>query len=158
MPTTLPASTRFAQLRKSYSVQEGSIITSINQSGGITAHSVTVVGRQPRSFSAAAVDAVTTALRRYPLEPCDLFGVLNDPDASGIAHSISQGILNAGCNIESFSPMYVPASRIVGVVIDTPAISNGLEALIAELQKAGLEVTVNIDASKPRPRIIVGTA
>jgi hypothetical protein len=86
-----------------YSPVDGSVITSINQMGGQTAHSITNMGEQRRQISTAAMkEAVRRLASANPLK-IHIAAMMSEPDALPLAMQMKKMFTDAGWPVQSVS-------------------------------------------------------
>lgn len=150
------ATEQFIANLDSNELHHGSIIYSVNQSGGQIAHSITNIGPQPRRLSPAAASTLARALRALPTLPFEIEVVDGDSEANRLAHQVKDALVAAGWECHAFASSKFP-SHVAGVTISTPSTGAGVMALVDALNVSGLWPKLAVQPSLNRIHVLIGS-
>jgi hypothetical protein len=136
-------------------VANGSIIYSVNQSGGQIAHSITNIGPVQRTISEGAVAALVRKLRQLGPLAFEIEAVDGDAEASGLGHLLGDGLVASGWACRVFASSRFPR-RITGLTVTGPPQSQPVMTLLEELRNAGLSPVFSAASSLDYVHILIG--
>ncbi len=108
----------------------GDVVLSQNQSGGITAHTVTINDKTKKRSINKSIDVIVNELKKYPIAAYRLHYSSSDPEATDLANDIDEILKKA--NWQRIDPI----QRIAG-----PSLPKGVTIFM--LKKAEPMVTLN---------------
>jgi len=137
-------------------VSGGSIIYSVNQSGGQIAHSIVNKGPQPRSLSVSAANVLVQHLRALPPERYEVETVNGDSEASRLAHQIDNMLSHTGWSATEFATSNFP-QHMTGITISYPTKNRAIELLADFLKEAQLHPRLMLLPSLDKVHVLVGS-
>lgn len=140
----------------SNNVRNGSIIYSVNQSGGQIAHSITNIGLQQRMISSEAVAALPKELRQLSPLKFEIEVVHGDAEASRLGHQIKDALHSAGWECVAFASSMFP-SPMTGVTVSASVTGEPVTKLMTLLAGAMLKPKQATVPGLDRIHILVGS-
>ena len=137
-------------------VPHGSIVYSVNQSGGQIAHSITNVGLQPRNLSLPAAQMLVEHLRSLPPEKYEVETVNGDSEASRLAHQIDNMLSHCQWECLTFATSIFP-QHMTGVTLSYPRESKGTKLLAEFLIGAQLQPKLVLLPNLDKIHVLVGS-
>lgn len=137
-------------LEQTITIHGGSAITTINQSGGQVAHSITNLGRQPRVLSESAIEELAMTLAQHaPQAVSFVSSPIGDDEAAVLKRQIIDLLTRAGWSAgQSRSVMDTTPPR-GGVEISAPPDHAAADALLDALVAAGLDAAALVHTGNP---------
>lgn len=74
----------------------GDVVISQNQTGGITAHTVTINNKIPKRSLKNSIDSIVKELKKYPIAAYRIHYSPNDPETNELANDIDKTLIDAG--------------------------------------------------------------
>lgn len=152
---------RLVGIASNSAVVGGSVVTSINQFGGQTAHSIVNVGKRARTVDPAAAADLVSELRRHPPEEFTIHTLISgNGESLQFAQTLERILTNSGWR--SLGVMHsVFNPPVVGILIQTPnsdpiVAQPGLTAFIRWLLGAGFAPRSAKNVPIEEMQIIVG--
>lgn len=137
-------------------VADGSIIYSVNQSGGQIAHSITNIGPHPRELSLAAANVLVLHLRNLTPENYEVETVNGDAEASRLAHQIDNMLSHTGWKGVTFATSVFP-QHVTGVTLSFPRKTEAVQLLASFLEQAQLRPVLKLLPTLERVHVLVGS-
>ena len=137
-------------------VQNGSIIYSVNQTGGQVAHSITNIGPQPRDLQPGPATALAAELRTLPPLKFEVEAVHGDAEATRLAHQLA-GLLNAaGWECGAFASSMFP-SHMTGLTVSFPEETAAVKRLLSFLATSQLSPKAARHPTLDKVHLLVGS-
>lgn len=135
-------------------------VVSINQSGGVTAHTVTNLGLHPRVLPVAQLPDFKTRLAQYAGTPIRVFTLVLNPEAHRFAADIERLLKSAGWTITHPLNATLLEAPTAGVMVRSTAktieeIPAALNELGHCLKDAGFSVVVFFGAQEDGDSVVV---
>lgn len=137
-------------------IEGGSIIYSVNQSGGQIAHSITNIGPHPRDLSLSAANALVERLRSLPSEKYEVETVNGDAEASRLAHQLDNMLSHTGWAATTFATSIFP-QHITGITLSFPRQTEAVQLLADFLERAQLQPKLVLLPSLDKVHLLVGS-
>jgi hypothetical protein len=137
-------------------VSGGSVIYTVNQSGGQVAHSITNYGPLRRSLGSNISKSLSAALLRLPQQHFEIESVNGDSEARSLAFEISAALQEGGWVCDTFASSVFP-QPIFGVIVSAKRSRVAIQEVIEQLGRAGLESELKLLPGLERVNILVGT-
>lgn len=137
-------------------ISNGSVVYSVNQSGGQIAHSIINNGPQPRSLSESAANILVLRLREMRPERYEVETIAGDVEASRLAHQTDNMLSHTGWTGIGFATSVFP-QHITGVEVSYPKESEGIRLLSQFLRSAQLQPSLRLLPALDRIHVLVGS-
>lgn len=137
-------------------VQNGSIIYSVGQTGGQIAHSITNIGLQPRTLNAAGAIGLATRLRTLPPQNFEVEAVHGDAEANRLAHQLVDLLNAAGWQCVGFASSMFPR-HMTGLTVSFPGETATLILLLQFLGSEQIATHTALLPSLDKVHLLVGS-
>jgi hypothetical protein len=137
-------------------VQNGSIIYSVGQTGGQVAHSITNIGPQPRTLNTTGANELAKKLSALPPHNFEVEAVHGDAEANRLAHQLVNLLSAAGWQCVGFASSMFPR-HMTGLTASFPEQTAAVNLVLQFLGSAQLAPHTALLPTLDKVHLLVGS-